>query len=420
MTISNPYIVSVFARICMVSVSIGYSIILARYLGPTLKGALSYIQSIIAIASIVLCFGIHQAYPYFRIQNEDKSHFLNEYMNTVFFSFCIALSVSISIFFFSRFSQEIRICCLLSPIWSYTRVSGYVLLVENPNKRNLNLVVFSIAELIYVIALFIFTTPTLFYGVSAIVLVELLKVVLFTFWIPFKISIRLYNFSLIRKLAIYGFFPMIALLMTTLNYRIDILMLKNSCGITLAEVGIYSIGVSFAEKTLLLPDALKEILLSNLAKSKGPNEVAKVSRVCFVLSGCVGILILCLGKPVINLVYGADYVGAYPITCISIFGAFFMIFFKMIGQYNIVNHFQVYNIIFLLISIIINFTLNMILIPLYKTSGVAVATVIGHISCAIAFITFFHKRTNIPAKDIVFIKKNDIASLFNLIRSIIH
>ena len=62
-----------------------------------------------------------------------------------------------------------------------------------------------------------------------------------------------------------GFFPMLALLMTTLNYRIDVLILKSYPQITSSQLGVYSIGISLADKIVLIPDTLKGILASKLS-----------------------------------------------------------------------------------------------------------------------------------------------------------
>ena len=47
------------------------------------------------------------------------------------------------------------------------------------------------------------------------------------------------------------------------------------------------------------------------------------------------------------------------------------------------------------------------MIPTYGITGAAVASLLGHIACSVAFIIYFSKETQIPIKDIVLIKKDD-------------
>ena len=94
----------------------------------------------------------------------------------------------------------------------------------------------------------------------------LFKSVYFTYKLHFNFSLKYIHKELIVELLKFGFFPMLALLLTSLNYKIDIIMLNMSRNITMAQIGVYSIGVALADKTVYIPDAVKEILLSKLAK----------------------------------------------------------------------------------------------------------------------------------------------------------
>ena len=66
--VKNVYFYSVLTKILMAGLGLAYSIIVARYLGPELKGQLSYINSITATAVSFCSLGIHQAYPYYKRQ----------------------------------------------------------------------------------------------------------------------------------------------------------------------------------------------------------------------------------------------------------------------------------------------------------------------------------------------------------------
>ena len=80
--IKNEYVFSIISRVFSVLISLVQSVIVARYLGASLQGVNSYITSITNIGAIVITFGMHQAYPYFR-KKYGKEAVFNEYMSLI-------------------------------------------------------------------------------------------------------------------------------------------------------------------------------------------------------------------------------------------------------------------------------------------------------------------------------------------------
>lgn len=407
---TNEYVYSVIAKISMITTGMVFSVLIARYVGAEMKGTLAYIQSIVSIGSIVLTFGLHQAYPYYRREfNSDA--FVSIFMSIVIALFMIQGVFSIVIAALVVTSKEMIVITMLTPLWGYTRVTGYVMLVETPNKRNKALAMFSLAGTLYVLVLFLFTKSNFVLAITALSFVEICKAAYFTFNIEYTIDFRSVRWNKVKELGTYGFFPMIALLMTMLNYRIDVIMLRNSMHVTLAEVGVYSIGFALAEKALLIPDAVRDILLSRMAKGKGEAEVAKVMRICFPVSILAAIAISIFSKIFIDIMYGSEFEGAYSVTVISVLGTIFLVFFKMISQYNIISKKQSLNVLMLMLAILINVVFNIVLVPRYGINGAAVATVIGNLACALTFIVYFSKISGLHIKNLVFLNRNDVELL---------
>ena len=161
----------------------------------------------------------------------------------------------------------------------------------------------------------------------------------------------------------------------------------------------------------MIPNAVKEILLSKLANGKGKDEVCKIIKLCWPICLISTICIIILGKPFIYIFYGSEYADAYLTTIICVFGTIFMIFFKMISTYNIINGRQKINLVLLLISNVINILLNVFLIPLYGTNGAAVASDISYFICAILFVSYFCKTEKLKLKQVIFLKKEDMKFL---------
>lgn len=411
----NEYIFSVITKILMIFIGFAHSVAIARFLGAELKGMMSSVQSIVNIAAIVITFGVHEAYPFYR-KKYGKDKFLSPYMSyVVVLHICYFIIGCIFAFLLRKTGIIPMFICLLSPISGYAIVSGYVCLVELPKQRNAAFLIITLTETIFAAALYFMAHSNKYWLFVLLVFADTLKGIYFTYRIRFHFSIKSIKRDMIKDLVKFGLFPMLALLMTSLNYKIDILMLNLDKGISMAQIGVYSIGVALADKTVYIPDAVKEILLSKLAKGKKEEEVARATRLCFPISILMVVAIIMLGEPLINLLYGAEYVGSYSVSIICVFGTAVMVFFKMISQYNVVNKKQILNVIMLSISVITNIIFNLILIPKYQIIGAAIASIIGYIVCGVVFIIYFSKTSGIPIKKIVFVAKEDIELIRNYV-----
>lgn len=415
--IRNEYIYSIITKIVIVAFGLLYQAILARYLGAELKGNVAYISSITAVASIISTLGLNQLYPSYRKSSKDPTNAKNQFMSIVIFLFGIC--VCIAVFFFvimNERNRDLAVAILITPIFGYSSISGMVCLVENPNKRNGMLSIISIIEVIYVMILFLFTKRNYYWAVTAIVFSEIIKSFYFTYAQKITASKKYLNMKLIRKLFRQGIWLMIALLINNLNYKIDVLMLKGYQSVTLADIGVYSIGISIAEKAMLIPDAVKEILLSRLSKGADENEVCRTMRLCFPISVLTGFLLSLIAIPGTAFLFGKEYAGAVNITIISVTGVSFMVFMKMVDMYNTARLKQKITVILLSISVIVNIVCNMIFIPAFGITGAAIATSLGHLICSICFLIYFVRQTGISARKAVLIQKEDYRMLINLIK----
>ena len=139
-------------------------------------------------------------------------------------------------------------------------------------------------------------------------------------------------------------------------------------------------------------------------------------RICFFASIVTAIAITVLSGLLVSVLYGTEYKGAEKVTYITIWGTIVMVFFKMVSQYNVIQHKQQYNVIFLGIAIFVNIIFNLILIPRFGIYGAAIATIIGHFISSIVFLIYFHKVSGMPFNKMIFIQKEDMQTLFQIIR----
>jgi O-antigen/teichoic acid export membrane protein len=412
---NNEYIFSIATKFVNMGCSVLQSILVARYLGAELKGHNALITSIVSIGAIIITFGMHQAYPYVR-KKYGKEQIYNNYLSVLSYVFILYFLLAVVVSLFVP-KIDIRVAILLIPIAGYAKALGYVSLIELPNRYNtLHLIIVGI-DLLCVTLLYIFTKSNYFWGIVIVSLLYVLELVVYYSKLKFQYVWKKELFSLAKELYSFGFFPMLALLMTTLNYKVDVLMLRGFPEIiTTAQIGIYSVGMSITDRISLIPDTLKGVMISKLAKGADEHEVAKVCRLCFWCSFgiCIGLLVI--GKPLIRILYGSEYIDAYKVLLICAAGTIFIGYFKLIAQYNIVNKKQIRNVIMLAISVIVNIILNLLLIPRYQLSGAAVASGVGYFLSGIIFVTWFARNNGLKLSEMILIQKSDLLILNSLLQ----
>lgn len=416
--LKNEYIFSLVSKVLMVVVGLAESALLARYLGAELRGSLAYIYSMSSTVYLLMTLGIYTAYPFMRKKDpRPVKQLIDEFMTVVSILFLIYFVVCVGAgLFFLDTDESICYILLLLPFMGYDKVVTFVFMVENPNRTNYISLLTNVVQCLFLVVCWLFSSKMLVVGVGFYVLGCLVRSVYFSRKLSFVLDANLFNLSLLWEYVKFGFFPMAALLLTTLNYRLDVIMLSHYSFISLSQIGIYSIGMGLSEKCLLIPDAMKEVLLSKLAKGRDVDEVAKVMRICFLASLLTALAIQISGGFIIDILYGKEYEGAEMMTYISVWGTTCMVFFKMICQYNVIQHRQHLNVFFLLASIATNFILNILLIPYWGISGAAVATVVGYLVSSSMFLFYFKTVSGIALSKMIFIQKEDFAFIKKAIR----
>ena len=402
----DEYFYSVITKFITILIGILQSILLARYLGSELKGVNAYISSITSVGSVIITFGMHQAYPYYR-KKIGKDAIYRDFVSLMMVLYFIFFLFGLLFILTIDASIEIKAVFLLIPLLGYTRVVDYICLIEQPNHRNSWWTVISILDIVYILCLWLFVERNILPTISILFFPEIIRSVVFTKMLHVKPALHAGLFTLFIELIKYGFFPMLALLMTTLNYRIDVLMLHQYSYISDAMIGVYSLGLSLSDKIVMIPDTLKGILVSKLSKGADNNEVVKVARLGFWSSVFLCGLIIFLGKPVISLFYGAEYYDSYHIVTITSIGILSVSYFKLIAQYNIVNKKQKLNVLMLSIAIVVDIVLNLLFIPRWGINGAALATSIGNFVCGVVFIIYFSKISGIPVSRFFIFQKED-------------
>lgn len=389
----KKYIIAIVCKIIFIMSSLLISIFINRGLGVVLKGKYAYIINIVEMLYIIGSLGLGQTYSTFKRKSAEKD------IKTLFVTLSILQGFSFFIIgiFFQRiinFNYGIFICVLTSLAIVRANLT-LIAVIENSIKRNIISTIINLIYLILLLVLYIFnkcslTTVLIFYGLN-----EIIRICVYIY--VYKLPIRIIKISFKRVKEVYklSIQTMILTLLITINYSIDIIMLKNLT--TDYNVGIYSIAITFSNMFLLIPDAFKEVLFGDSTKkSFSSNIVFWTIKFSLTISLMILIAFLFLGKFMISILYGNNYIMSYNITLIIFTGSLSMIFFKILQPIYISYGKQKKAIIFLTISGIINIFFNYFLIPRYGYYGAAISTVISYTTCGLLF--FYNYLKNIKEK----------------------
>lgn len=412
---NNAYSFSVLTRVLSVLIGFVYTVVYTRYLGKELRGTASVINNYVELATLFLCLGMHQAYPYFKKKTGVGPY--HEYINNILAAFLgyAGIAAAFAAFFWFRHAASACVVAVLIPASIAAKELNYAVMIENPKVRNATQIGLEIFDILFLAALFLLTKANYFYCILFLLVRGAASLILAIQNLHVPLKTMRPTFHGIGKYVAYGFVPMLTLILMEINYKVDILMLE-WMGITKADIGIYSLGVMLGQKLWLISDALRDILTSKLAGGRTKEEVCRITRLSLWVTFAFVVGMAALGRPLIRFFYGAEFSGAYTVFLNISLGVLGMVFYKMIYAFNVVNGHKNVNFALLFTAAVINVALNFFFIRRWSINGAAIASTVSYTVCGLSFLIYFVCKTKTPPRDLLLIKKQDVTELIHFIR----
>lgn len=400
---SNKYIVSLYTKFMLFFMGIFSSVFINRYLGPTLKGEYAFTLNIINIVVLILNLGIYQSYPYFK--REFGEDIKSKYINLVFVQFLIYMIIAISVsLIFQDF--QLTIISTLTPLMIFTKQLNFIALIENVNVRSKLNIGNQLFYVLFLLLIYIFAPQDILYIFILLYLKDLLIILRIIKKFKFRISLSKIDKQFFISTIKFGVFPMLSALLITFNYNIDIIILKLFVGFK--DIGYYSVGISLANQVWLIPDAFKEVLFSKTAKNDAIDDIKMSIKVNLYISLIIILGVALLGKPLINILFGPEYLPSYSVTVVIFAGLIPMVFYKMIVSLFNVKGKQRLSFWILLLSAVINISMNFALIPHFGIIGAAAASVLSYSVCGIFFTYIFMRDFNVQISQLFILSKDEM------------
>lgn len=218
-----------------------------------------------------------------------------------------------------------------------------------------------------------------------------------------------YHEGIMKSMIKLGLVNAIAIFIMQLNYRLDILMLKKLS--TLEEVGFYSLAMQIAEQLWHIPYAIEMIVLSRSANSQDDKfihrTVASIFRVSLLIGLFSGILIFFIAPAVVPLVFGEEFARSVPMIQTVLPGILILVGFRILNSRLTGMGKPQIAIYTFTPALLINFILNLILIPRFGGIGSAWATNISYAAGSIIFVIVYSRLVKMPVRDIFKFRQSD-------------
>ena len=404
----NDYVYTIFTKIMAVVIGLVASSYSNRFLGPELKGELGRISSMISIIAVTANFGLYQPYPYYKRQGEPDV--LDKFLRIFLLQFAVYMAVGIAAAT-ALHSFALTVVCLIAPIQVLANQLSFMIMVEDVKFKNAIFFTARITNTLITILAFYTMERTILVSLALIVVGDVITVVMALLRMkrlpnPLRADLRF-----AAKIVPFGIISMVTTLMVTLNYRVDTLMMGYLFGVPDTEIGFYTLGVSLSEYGWLIPDAFREVLFSRTAKDDAIGEVTMSMKVNLYLTLVMIAGILVLGRPVIWLLAGKEYLPAYPVTVLLIAGIVPMSYFKIIGTLLLAQGKKYVYLGMLSASVAVNIVCNLFTIPLWGKMGAALASVISYAAAGGCFLAYYLRTYHIPARDVFLFSPEELARL---------
>ena len=224
-----------------------------------------------------------------------------------------------------------------------------------------------------------------------------------------------------RQLFSYGSRSYFDSLFLKLLLRVDFLFVSAMVGAK--GLGYYAMASAAAELLLVVPNSLAIPLYSSLLKNGGQSKdqtVAMVLRMLLATMTVLALLVFLLGKPLILVLFGKEYLPAYipmslllpGLVALSVAGPARLALLgeNRPGAVSVIGG----------LSLLVDIVFNLLLIPLWGINGSAIAATASYLCGAICTAILFIHQFHLQPSDIFLLRRTDLDIVVKTFNKILH
>lgn len=417
----NDYVIVFIRKTLLIVIAIGTASVLARYLGVELRGEYAYITNFAMILVVALNLGVNVNYQNSRYKFGKE--IIPFYLIYSFLSFLIILFFGVIYYFINGSSTLFYILIISAASLLRLQVAHYNL-IENLKKSATIAICLSLFELIALLLCYLLFNESLKIVILIFFFKELIVGILSVFFVYKKwfenhskqqsITTGLTKQKTIQIILPSGFYPYFITVLTVINYKIDTVMLK-SLSISSEAIGIFSIGVFFAEYIWVISDIFKDVQTKRSVHGAGADALSGALRMASFFTICAMIIFIICGPFIIQLLVGSSYSESYYVSLALLPAVYLMIFAKLIGNLYMTQGKTKVFFYTMLISSSINIMMNYFLIPIFGVYGAVISSFISYGLAGSILLINFCSSNSISLLRVIFPLKSDISALTNFL-----
>jgi len=413
-------LITLIAKVLLLVLGIGTSIIVARVLGPGGKGIYSLA---ILFPTLLITFtnlGIGPASVYFIGQKKytSKEVFGANIIYSVLISiFAILFGLIIIFFFGEKLFPKVKIeylflALFLVPFYIFlTFVIDILLGLRKIKKYNLILIIQAFASLLLVIIFLL----GLHFGIKAAIITEILSFAIACIVLFFQVRkevgelIISINKKLFQDFFSYGAKIYIGNIVGFLQYRIDMFLLN--IFLNPIAVGFYSVAVGLAEKIWLISQSAGIVIFPKVSSENNEKRLKEftplVCRNVLFITSLITLAFFLFFRWIIVFFYSEKFLDSVIPFQILLIGSVAISGGRIISNDLAGRGKPIVNTYIGAFSVTFNIILNILLIPKIGIRGSAWASAITYTTTSLLVIFIYSKISGNRIRNIIFIKKSD-------------
>ena len=376
----------IVCRIIQSLISFVIGMITARYLGPSNYGVISYVSSIVAFFLPIMQLGLtHTLVKEFVQTPEKEGEILGTALaiNIISSIFCMIGLVTFVLFVDAGEKETILVCILYSftLLFQATEMTQYwfqsKLLSKYPYIATL---VAYIVVALYKIYLLVTQKSIVWFACSNVLDYFLISVLLLVIYYKVGEQKLSFNWILGRELISRSKYYIIPGLMVMIFQHTDRIMIKLMLGET--ETGYYSAAITCVGISAFVFNAIIDSARPVILEAKKQNNtlykrrMVQLYSIITSISLVQSVVMTILSKPIVSVLYGAEYSKSAGILAIAVWYVTFSYYGSVRNVWILAEGKQKYLTSINLIGALANVALNFCLIPFFGAAGAAIASLI--------------------------------------------
>ncbi|WP_280139762.1 flippase [Salibacterium halotolerans] len=397
-------------------------ILLARVLGPDGQGKYTLLILLPNMLSTLLNMGINAASVYyigrklFSIETIYKTNvIISLFLSLISILLGIAFALLLQDSTFSNINISMVVVSLAALPFLYLNKILQSLFQGKEDFQAFNLIVITrqLTTLILMAALVYIVTFGVMGALIAFILGQLITTVLVFYMLKKRLGVKWnqgsFSNQYTKDALRFGLKAHLSNVLAFINYRADVLII--SFFLTPALVGIYTVAVNIAEKLWTVSQSVSAVLYPRISSISSENEknelTAVVGKTVLLLSFIVCAILFIFSESIVHLLFGHEYNSSIVVLKILLPGIVLFSLDKILSNDLAGRGRPIINLYTSLLTVLINVSLNLYLIPQYGINGSAFATSFSYALTLFIKLIVYKKETKLEIKKIILINKTD-------------